>query len=600
MKIKVISTREEDFSVWVFKADVPQASLLSELKPIMILLPFFCVLLGALGAQAKVVKTFEECKEFFYNNTEPRGMSLNYKKICQKHGNDPASRFASLYSEYHRIPVYSAYIFKPGCNNTQGRHSKFFIEPQLSGYDEEKMSPEHEFDVDEIKKNQAINSYYSYTGYDHGHLAPRSFQCGDSRDATFTLTNAAPMDACFNRAHWRQWEDKLKSILIEELQFSTAATPYLVTGTVPQPNHKIPQKEEKDEGEQKEVEKVTVPSHVWTALCFVHPTDDSKSFSLGYIGPNQPDSLIRVMSVQDMESELGLLYESKLFSIFADDCFSSNQKSQEKISYLTKQVQLPSTQRLQMATDLLNTYETAINYNADQPGSSRKRFKVTEMTITQSFDNIKNYFQEVEKMKYVMESTCLLTKIGREHSGVQRRSVSGESEAVECQLVPEKSRIAGKSENYCTSPCLYQQDKDSYWCYYGQTQVQCSPLYSSITYNGKKCKPNHLCGTYGYEYYWCYTEPDSWDYCSPPIWQSKAKNGHYCRTNHACDKYGKSSNWCYTSDSNTQQNCCTQDDCFSAIDGKTCKPEYPCGFYGKSYMWCYTTDDSWDYCCKNC
>ncbi|KAI4898248.1 hypothetical protein NFI96_030536 [Prochilodus magdalenae] len=262
----------------VFKVTVPQIPLLSELKSIMFLSILVCVLLGALHAQAEVVSTFNDCNYFFYKETEPRGMSQNTKKICQYYGNVPDPRYASLYSEHHRIPLYSAYIFNRGCSSSPDKQS-FFIEPQLYDINEDRrMRPEVDFKskVNQIKENQAINEYYKHTGYDRGHLNPNSFQCGDSRDATFTLTNAAPMDACFNRVQWHQWESKVKEMLTSELKDSPSATPFLVTGIVPHSNYRIPRKEESDQDELRDYEKVTVPSHVWTALCFAHPTDEEK------------------------------------------------------------------------------------------------------------------------------------------------------------------------------------------------------------------------------------------------------------------------------------------------------------------------------------
>ncbi|KAL7869876.1 hypothetical protein AOLI_G00138640 [Acnodon oligacanthus] len=316
------------------------------------------------------------------------------------------------------------------------------------------------------------------------------------------------MDACFNRVHWRNWEDNS--------------------------NNRIPWKEESAQGQ------------------------------------NKPDSLI--------------------------------EKSQKMTNKLYNEVQLRSSKRLQMAPDMLNTFQAAIRFNTDsqQREPPSKIAKVTEMTITESFDSISDFFQQAEKMKYVTETTCLLTAVSLVNSGRQKKDVGQPSGAVECQLVPEKSMIKGGSRDYCTSPCLYQKEDNSYRCYRGQIKVQCSPLYSGITVNREKCKSDHPCGLHGQDYYWCYKESGSWDYCSPPLWKSKAKDGHYCRVNYACAKYGKSDNRCYTDYSDTKQACCTQDDCFSAINDKTCKHDHPCGHHRESYLWCWTTDGSWNYCCKDC
>lgn len=83
---------------------------------------------------AKVVDDFNECQQFFYEEAEPQGMDQNAKKICQKYGEewDKHFYFASLYSTFHRIPVYSAYTFDPSCRNQGGqRSSDWFIEPMV-------------------------------------------------------------------------------------------------------------------------------------------------------------------------------------------------------------------------------------------------------------------------------------------------------------------------------------------------------------------------------------------------------------------------------------------------------------------------------------
>ncbi|KAL1277443.1 hypothetical protein QQF64_024116 [Cirrhinus molitorella] len=106
------------------------------------------------------------------------------------------------------------------------------------------------------KANQATSDDYSETGYDRGHLNPSSFQCGELRIATFTLTNAVPMDACFNRNQWWKWEKTLRTFLRDTLNSDFgSATVYIVTGTVPNEYLSIPQREISEEPGR-----VTVPS----------------------------------------------------------------------------------------------------------------------------------------------------------------------------------------------------------------------------------------------------------------------------------------------------------------------------------------------------
>ncbi|RXN32625.1 endonuclease domain-containing 1 -like protein [Labeo rohita] len=190
------------------------------------------IVLRAFSAQAKVVTSFNECNEFFYKATEPRGLDQSAKRICQnlQYG---GFYYATLYTVPQRIPLYSAYTFDSTCSNSAGRTDIWHIEPQISQPESqnEHMVLEKDSNVSIIKENQAISSDYSDTGYDRGHLNPNSFQCNEGRTATFTLTNAAPMDACFNCVHWNSWESTLRKFLKNKLASDPGlATAYIVTG----------------------------------------------------------------------------------------------------------------------------------------------------------------------------------------------------------------------------------------------------------------------------------------------------------------------------------------------------------------------------------
>ncbi|KAL6485335.1 hypothetical protein MHYP_G00073800 [Metynnis hypsauchen] len=616
----------------------------------MVLLPLLvCVLLRALGAQAKVVTDFAECNDFFFRRTEPSGIDQNAEKICQKHGG--SFHYATLYSAYHRIPLYSAYTFNNDNLQDGGRFSRpsqWFIEPQLDSFhlrskhishdsSDSKMSkgdlnPEEmqlESQVSgEIDSNQAVERDYKYTKYDRVHLNPNSFQSGDDRLSTFTLTNAAPMDPCFNHLHWWKWESKLKNLLREELEHHPKGTAYIVTGTVPHPNYRIPQREEaQDQEETYGFERVTVPTHIWTAVCFEDRTDEDNpySFSFGYIGVNRPDSTVMVGSVPELNSDLTELYHTALgqqrsVNIFTGEC--NEDKKWGNVMEKLKNV-------IRLSVELQLSGEVSKFFQLPYRSTMRKWTETPEdgqhnRNLKMGFANMLSFFQESERMKLETKTACLLIKVDKPVSKTVGRRLYDEryvaSEPVQCQQVPEKSTSASlisadgtrclsderfcktKSgfKHHCTTPCLFQEDLKSFWCFSGNTPIQCMPQYSAITAKGEKCRDDHSCGKYGYDYYWCYKEAGSWDYCSSPFWRSIAKTGQSCRPNHACGTYGESDNWCYTDYDNTHSPCCTHDDCFTAINGKTCKPDHPCGYHGESYLWCYTTDGRWDYCCKQC
>ncbi|XP_066522191.1 uncharacterized protein [Hoplias malabaricus] len=554
------------------------------------------VVLGAGPVWAEVVSDFNECDQFFYQGIEPEGIPQDEssRKICQKY--ESSTYYASLYSMFHRIPLYSAYTFNPNCSSGAGFKSGYwFIEPQLSGFDEDEMMPDSANRRQVIKTNQAVNGDYSNTGYDRGHLNTNSFQCGEGRPATFTLTNSAPMDACFNRVHWKEWEKNVREILSN--QTKGQGTAFLVTGTVPAADYRIPRQGVFDASYSRDFNRVTVPVYVWTAVCYKSNINKELSFSFGYLGKNQPDSRINVMTVETLNTVLSTRYNVKAVRIFKDDCFSTKPKSEEMVKKLYQKIQLPLSVRFDMSADIENMLHTAISQYTDYDQSPSKRPRVTGMTIDMSFNSLEAWFKKTENMKYVTKEACVqsqpltgLIKGSRwPHSELRKRDTTDDSQEFTCSLVPEQ--VAG-----CDTSCLYNKEYRGYYCYSGNIKRSCSPQYSIITVKGTTCNTDHTCGTHGYDYYWCYVG-DSWDYCSPPLPRGIGQGGKPCRSNHNCGTYGESHNWCYTDYDDNKEKCCSLPDRFSALNGKTCKQEHPCGYHGESYLWCYTTDGEWDYCC---
>ncbi|XP_048036197.1 uncharacterized protein LOC125261682 [Megalobrama amblycephala] len=584
---------------------------------------FICIVLRALGAQAKVAEDFE-CEEFFYKKTEPGGMDQNAKKICQYLANF-GPIYATLYSVYHRIPLYSAYLFDPQCSTDSGRANVWHLEPQLSKPDDPYyMVRETQKNKKEYKEKQATSDDYSDTGYDRGHLYPNSFQCGEGRMATNTLTNAAPMDACFNRNQWKKWENKLRTFLRDTLESdNNAATAYIVTGTVTDVNQRIPQKEISDDPEiSEDTERVTVPSRIWTAVCYEHHLDDSKSFSFGYIGKNNPEGYISLMSVSDLNRQIQNLYsQTSEITIFADDCFGDNNKLEKVKAEFQTLINQQVSLGVQLDPSNQNEYLT-VKTAVSSDGTPVKKFKMSEMTVQLVFDSMSTYLTETEYLKDSFKTDCLINQAKPLRNHISKRDISKEADAVECLLVPEKQKTAadgsqclsvsessdgcqcstgGGIKLCCSTPCLFQDNHNSYRCYSGQTLTECSPQYSLITHTGERCKDDHPCATYGEDYYWCYKISGSWDYCSPPLWTSKAINGKYCRNNHACANYGYEYMWCYMDYDNNWDYCCTSDDCYSAKNGQTCRSDHPCGYHGENYLWCYTDfNDNWVHCCSSC
>ncbi|KAI2647932.1 Endonuclease domain-containing 1 protein [Labeo rohita] len=563
-----------------------------------------CVTLRGFSAQAKVVDSFEECKEFFYNGKEPSAMDQNAKKICQKLENSEHPYYATLYSPYHKIPLYSAYTLDPKCSSNTERKDIWNLEPQVTmslrqktfsnrlnsafqkkqiikllvfilfclasetPYTEtpsafrtsEKTSNDHvtqyffcrfpnlnpKLNIWSVrikilkiftKKIQAISS--DYTGYDRGHLNPSSFQSGDGRNATFTLTNAAPMDVCFNRVHWNRWERKLRSFLLKTLaRDSYYATAFIVTGTVPDASKWIPYRTIPV--------RVSVPSHIWTAVCYKHHSDDKKSFSFGYMGENNPAGPdTRLMSVSQLNDELSFSYRLlsrtlPSFAIFSDNCFGINNKLAKVQSEFKKLINLQENHAVQTSSGIRDTYQTVNRaVCGDSTSVYSNNIDLSQMTVKLAFDSMSTYYN----LKVLAGSASFITygnPLRKKQGEPRKREVSTGSDAVECQLVPENQKnektaadgtscynvhesdyscrcyTGGETVPCCSTPCLYMDKLKGYRCYSDQKLIECSPPYSLITVNGERCRNDFPCATYGLDYYWCFNFNSDRKHCSPP------------------------------------------------------------------------------------
>ncbi|XP_058623474.1 uncharacterized protein LOC131534545 [Onychostoma macrolepis] len=264
-------------------------------------------------------------------------------------------------------------------------------------------------------------------------------------------------------------------------------------------------------------------------------------------------------------------FSLRTFYIFDDACLIDEDKLNKVIEEFKKLINLPVYQAVQTSSGIQDTY-LSVNRDVSSKSTSanNNNVRMSEMTVKLSFDNMSTYYNVAEDVKVVAGRACLVT-----NAKPVEREVSVGSDAVECQLVPEKQKTAAdgslcssitesdyicrcntgdKTKPCCSSPCLYQDDLNGYRCYSDQKLIECSPRYSLIMYKGQKCLDDYPCATYGYDYYWCWTA-DNWDYCSPPLRNSKTKNGKCCRSNHACAKYGSRNTWCYTDDKDSWDYC---------------------------------------------
>uniref|UniRef100_A0A8C3FJM2 Endonuclease domain-containing 1 protein n=1 Tax=Chrysemys picta bellii TaxID=8478 RepID=A0A8C3FJM2_CHRPI len=273
---------------------------------------------------AEVGPTFSKCTDYFYGGIEPQGFDTNRANICQKYGG--TYNFATFYNESNRILVWSAYRIDEGnCTDTASETWK--VEPQVnpsSNLFSPKNQKGNQSIKEKLKEKQAINEDYERTHYDRGHLNPNSFQCGQSQIATFTLTNAVPMDPCFNRVNWYELEQNLKMQLTYSCpnEKNQKGKPFLETGAVPN------------------AERVVVLSHIWTAVCCEH-SDNNKKFSFTFLGMNRADSILEPMKVTQLNKLLMRLYGNpsrRPIKIFNDDCNEEDTKAPDVLLEITKQL----------------------------------------------------------------------------------------------------------------------------------------------------------------------------------------------------------------------------------------------------------------------
>ncbi|XP_053899488.1 endonuclease domain-containing 1 protein-like [Malaclemys terrapin pileata] len=497
-----------------------------------------CVSLWA-GLTLAEVGSFSGCTEYFYQGAEPRGFATaNTAEICQRYNN--RYHFATLYDRPNRIPRWSAYTLgNAACSGQPRKRSQWFVEPQLAHPDESpEMTTEADstLTLDERRSSQAINEDYEDPSYDRGHLNPNTFQCNDSRMATFTLTNAAPMDPCFNRIHWYKLEKTLKTQLTMRCR-SVGGTPYLVTGAVPSDREKSPIEGEDKKGDRnRPYNRVSVPSHIWTAVCCDH-RDNNRKFSFAFIGENQEASSLQIIPVEQLNAELSRLYKTSApVEVFADDFGSESQKGQEVLSAIKKA--------------LYNSFQNLLTDPYSQLVKRRKLDRATTQGMTS-----KNLDQNnVQLTRFLMD----ISSLADGHSQFEKTYEQDD-------LAPAVARVA-RASGTSDPVCPFDE------------------LNFGVTSTGWSCVKETSCACQGYKYSWCYTsDKNDWDYCCT----------EECTVNPESKRYE-----CPRGDGSTTQ-CSPHGYSMQTISGTACQSDHPCGLYGKRYFWCYTDDKKkWDYCCS--
>ncbi|XP_069061912.1 endonuclease domain-containing 1 protein-like [Pleurodeles waltl] len=252
-----------------------------------------------LGNAEVFTNAFQNCREFFYKDTEPSGIvPKNSARICQFY--EKQYRFATMYDRDLLIPLYSAYIYERGV----AERAEWMIEPQLvdTSYSRA-MEEEHLAKIDRKKLNasQAVDADYAgAVYYDRGHLNPTSHHvAGPASKSTCTLTNIVPQDSTLNQGPWAQYEDATMKKNTTGCQKT-----YAIVGV-------IPGKKTISSG------RVNVPSKMWAAACCITTTRGVKSWAV--IANNTKTGIVKSITVKELQEEIGN-YTKRGVHLFHEEC----------------------------------------------------------------------------------------------------------------------------------------------------------------------------------------------------------------------------------------------------------------------------------------
>ncbi|CAN0417222.1 unnamed protein product [Lampetra planeri] len=503
--------------------------------------------LSVLLTRAKVVNDFQRgaCEDFFYKKLQPRVTNCRWcNKICQTY-ND-RSRFATLYNPNSRIPVYSAYKYEHSsrslCEGEPNKRRVWFVEPQVTNRNfSNNMAPE--ISVMGVAYMQAVNEDYVVTSYDRGHLNPSSYHCDEERTATFTLTNAVPLDRSFNGMKWSKYQNDSQYIVKEKCPSPSVA--YFITGAIPS-KFKIPiDPDDALENETRAYDRVTIPDYVWSAVCCDH-VNRNERFSFGYIGKNIPGVEIRPITIEHLERELARLYSYSRLSLFTDTCNGRNSIAAKVIAALiTANVVTYTASFAEFPQSISPSEQKLLNNNLGDiysGGTSSTRTNVDSIRIRLKFDSNKDWFDHVRVLRnesglacvhtdslpgsgelasQTAATSCILEEQRHNQNAVTAHGIPCRPDFT-CGIHDQKYSWCYTSyskhwEHCCTSECTYQASHKGYMCMSDIKWVSCSPAYSMMTVSGRRCRFDFPCGSHSKNYFWCYTDiNNNWEYCCAP------------------------------------------------------------------------------------
>ena len=454
------------------------------------------------------------------------------------------------------------------------------------------------------KPFQAINADYVNTGYDRGHLNPNSYQCDDSRTATFTLTNAVPQDPCFNEQSWKQMEGVSLRTMRTSCSFPGAER-YFVTGVVKR-RTRIPNEEHDVEGDRtRQYNRVTIPSHMWTAVCCYDSTNQGKGFSFAYIGENTADAIVETIPVSELEAklvstDLGADRYDRV-SIFTDDCNEDSDLSKR----IRAQVSVPNDVRVANTVDDLSRVEQSsipikkrkLVHQAVSLISSNKvvanSYSIARLDLGMTLTRSNTLLSKTRDLLLAQGASVLLFE-PHDITAVDKPPHGGEHDAYGIYTGSAK-QAKNKTVLRSRRTHLDEQDDGSRGETSDQTNTPVEDNYlivpnlaadgSDVTLTGDRCI-NSSCHVGGGTFHkWCYKD-----------WK---KTQGQCCVSECNFRRGKNYQTCYTEPDNSAEKACSSRFSTIAVSAQRCLADHECGLHGYGYYWCYVDlAKNWDYCCQ--
>ena len=449
----------------------------------------------------------------------------------------------------------------------------------------------------DYKDLQAINADYRNTAFDRGHLNPNFYHCNGGRTATFTLTNAVPQDPCFNQQLWKKMEEVSLKTMRTNCSFSKAQR-FFVTGVV-KTRSTIPNEHHDKEGDSaRSYNRVTVPSHMWTAVCCHDPDNDGRGFSFAYIGNNTADSLVEILSVSALETRLTSQrldqdrYES--VKIFADDCSENSTESKSALAQVSEPVDIRVANAVD---DLSRVGQSTIPLKKRKISHKtlglikRKKVPADDYSLARLDPGLILHRNNalINKTREILLKAGAGLLLYRPHGFSSLPMTRYELDATShrnyrTSSKPKKSKAEKKYHNGMNDDKQEEMNDQAKSLVEDEYLIipDLSADNSTITIGGDRCRDLSSCAFGGYTYKWCYTDwSDNWDYCCKD--KCMFREGYNYLT-------------CETGDG--LKGCSSRSSIFT-IKGERCLGDHECGLHGESYYWCYTDiAKHWNYCCQ--